>query len=133
MKKRRNRSIQSAAIRTVFGLILVSSVLLASCTGIADPTETPTAAPTETPTAAPTETPTEAPTEPQPTEEDHDYPTDGRFYLKPGMKVVDVDPEVVLKVFQETALAYYYKNPYAQYNTRTGQTALGENGSWFMT
>ncbi|MBO4410823.1 MAG: DUF11 domain-containing protein [Lachnospiraceae bacterium] len=115
------------------GLLLAVLLLTSSCTGAGTttlaPTEPPTAAPTEAPTAAPTE----APTEPQPTEPDYDYPTDGSFYLKPGMKVGDVDVEVVKKVIQETALAYYYKNPDCQYDVQAPHTVLGTVGSNHLT
>ena len=54
----------------------------------------------------------------------YDDPGDGRFLLKRGMKVKDVDLEVVEKVIQETALAYYYANPNTQYDVFTENTLM---------
>ncbi len=112
----------------------ILSLLLASCNDIT-PTAVPTAAPTSAPTAAPTAAPTEAPTEPEPTEEDHDYPTDGSFYLKPGMTVAEAGTDAIEKIIQETALAYYYKNPYMQYEDRwpDARTILGDEGTTPLT
>ena len=57
----------------------------------------------------------------------YDDPGDGRFLLKRGMKVKDVDVEVVEKVIQETALAYYYANPNTQYDVFTPNTIMPES------
>ena len=57
----------------------------------------------------------------------YDDPGDGRFMLKRGMKVKDVDIEVVETVIQETALAYYYSNPNTQYDLFTPNTIMTAN------
>ena len=48
--------------------------------------------------------------------------------LKPGMTVREAGPEVVEKVIQETALAYFHANPNVQYNLATPLTVVGVQG-----
>lgn len=46
--------------------------------------------------------------------------------LKPGMTVREAGVEAARKVIQETAKAYYHKNPHTQYNVATPLTVVGD-------
>ena len=53
-----------------------------------------------------------------------DDPADGRLVLKKGMTLAEAGTEVVEKVIQETAMAYYYANPNTQYDLFTANTLM---------
>ena len=46
-----------------------------------------------------------------------------------GKPLSEVDPELLQDIIVQTALAYYYKNPYCQYNMTTNLTAQGVSGA----
>ena len=101
------------------GLLLALTLTLTACGGSRG--ESTEAQPTEEQTTAPeTEQTTEEATEPAVTDP---------LSALVGKPLSEVDPEILREILVQTALAYYYKNPYCQYNMTTNLTAQGNSGS----
>ena len=101
----------------------------------AAPTEQQTAAPTEKQTGAPTEKQTSAPTKQEtaaPTEPETQAPADPNA-LHVGMTLRELGLERGQQAVVETALAWYYKNPYVQYQYLNPITAMTRAGAYFDT